>query len=144
AMGGGLELALSCDMRIVSTAAKIGLPEARVGMIPGAGGTQRLTRLCGPGVSSRLILGGELIDGQKAARLGVAQWAVEPDNLDGFCDETTTRISELSRQALVQSKDCIAAFRDPNRDGFAVELEKPAILMPTDEARDRVLGFFKR
>ena len=144
AMGGGLELALSCDMRIVSTAARIGLPEARVGMIPGAGGTQRLTRLCGPGVSSRLILGGELIDGQEAARLGVAQWAVEPDNLDGFCDETTTRISELSRQALVQSKDCIAAFSDPNRDGFAVELEKPAILMPTDEARDRVLGFFKR
>ncbi|MFZ8239034.1 enoyl-CoA hydratase/isomerase family protein, partial [Staphylococcus aureus] len=63
ALGGGLELALSCDLRVASMRAKLGLPEARVGMIPGAGGTQRLPRLCGPGVAARLILGGEIVDG---------------------------------------------------------------------------------
>jgi enoyl-CoA hydratase/carnithine racemase len=144
ALGGGLELALACDLRAVSTRAQVGLPEARVGMIPGAGGTQRLTRLCGPGVSARLILGGEVVDGTEAARLGIAQWAVEAEVLDGFAAEVSGRIAGLSRQALLASKDCIAAWHDPGIDGFAREIEKPRELMPTQEARERVLGFFRR
>ena len=74
AMGGGLELALACDLRIAAAEAKLGLPEARLGLIPGAGGTQRLTRLCGPALASRLILGAEILDGVAAAGLGVVQW----------------------------------------------------------------------
>jgi enoyl-CoA hydratase/carnithine racemase len=144
ALGGGLELALACDLRAVSTRAQVGLPEARVGKIPGAGGTQRLTRLCGPGVSARLILGGEVVDGTEAARLGIAQWAVEAEVLDGFAAEVSGRIAGLSRQALLASKDCIAAWHDPGIDGFAREIEKPRELMPTQEARERVLGFFRR
>jgi enoyl-CoA hydratase len=57
ALGGGLELALACDLRVTALQAKLGLPEARLGLLPGAGGTQRLTRLCGPGLAKRLILG---------------------------------------------------------------------------------------
>ncbi len=68
AMGGGLELALACDLRIAALEAKLGLPEARLGLIPGAGGTQRLTRLCGRSAASRLILGAEVIDGADRAR----------------------------------------------------------------------------
>ena len=142
ALGGGLELALSCDLRIASTRAKIGLPEARVGMIPGAGGTQRLPRLCGPGVAARLILGGEVIDGAEAARLGVVQWAVDASELNARVEEIAMRIGGLSRPALLASKDCLAAWADPSVDGYARELEKPAGLMATGEARSRIERFF--
>lgn len=142
ALGGGLELALACDLRIASTRAKLGLPEARVGMIPGAGGTQRLTRLAGPGISARLILGGELIDGGEAARLGIVQWAADAADLDARVAEITDRIAGLSRPALLASKDCIAAWSDPGIDGFARELEKPRLLMKTEEARSRISRFF--
>jgi enoyl-CoA hydratase len=142
ALGGGLELALSCDLRIATRAAKLGLPEARVGMIPGAGGTQRLTRLCGPGVSARLILGGEVVDGAEAERLGIVQWYVEAAELDAAIQRIVDRIAQLSRPALIAAKDCIASYFDPNVDGYARELEKPFVLMQTQEARQRVDQFF--
>lgn len=144
ALGGGLELALACDLRIASGRARLGLPEARVGMIPGAGGTQRLTRLCGPGTASRLILGGEVVDGTEAARLGIVEWNCAPEALEALTAETVGRIAGLSRQALLLSKRCIAAWSDPAVDGYAREIEAPAALMPTQEARSRVLGFFHR
>lgn len=144
ALGGGLEMTLACDLRLATTRAKLGLPEARVGMIPGAGGTQRLTRICGPGVSARIILGGEIVDGAEAARLGIVQWSCAPEALDAEIAAITGRIAGLSRQALVLSKDCIAACGDPRRDGFARELDAPRLLIPTEEARDRVRGFFQR
>ena len=75
AMGGGFELALACDLRIAANEAKVGLPEARLGLIPGAGGTQRLTRLCGPALANGLILGAEVLDGAAAAALGVVHWS---------------------------------------------------------------------
>lgn len=144
ALGGGFEMALACDLRIATHRAKLGLPEARVGMIPGAGGTQRLTRLCGPGVSARLILGGEIVDGAEAANLGLVQWSCAPETLEDELTAIATRVSGLSRQALLLSKDCIAAWSDPKRDGFARELDAPSLLIPTTEARDRVLSFFQR
>ena len=142
ALGGGLELALACDLRIAATTTRLGLPEARVGMIPGAGGTQRLPRLCGPGVAARLILGGEVIDGREAERLGLVQWATEPAALDAKVGEIAERISGLARPALLASKDCLRAAFDPTVDGFARELKKPLTLMQTQEARDRIAQFF--
>ncbi len=76
AMGGGLELALACDFRVAANEAKLALPETSLGLIPGAGGTQRLTALCGPAVAKRLILGAEILDGATAAALGLVHWAV--------------------------------------------------------------------
>ena len=142
ALGGGLELALACDLRIATRTAKLGLPEARVGMIPGAGGTQRLTRLCGSGVSSRLILGGEIVDGAEAERLGIVQWSADEADFDAAIQRIAERIAGLSRQALIASKDCILASFDPAIDGYARELEKPLQLMQTEEARARVAQFF--
>jgi enoyl-CoA hydratase len=141
ALGGGLELALACDLRVASASAKIGLPEARIGMIPGAGGTQRLTRLCGPGIASRLILGAEMINGTQAAHLGVVQWVEQPAEVGDRVDEVATRIAKLSRQALVTSKECIASWSDPRIDGFALEIEAPRKIMKTKEARDRIKAF---
>ncbi len=73
-MGGGYELALSCDLRIAAEEAEVGLPEVGVGLLPGAGGTQRLTRLCGPGTATRVILGCETVDGRAACGCGI-DWA---------------------------------------------------------------------
>jgi enoyl-CoA hydratase len=142
ALGGGLELALACDLRIATTGARLGLPEARVGMIPGAGGTQRLARLCGQGVASRLILSAEMIDGAEAARLGLAQWCCAPDALDATVETIASRIAGLSRQALLASKSCILAGLDPAQDGYAMEIAVPGVIMETAEARDRVARFF--
>jgi enoyl-CoA hydratase len=117
AMGGGLELALACDLRIVALEAKLGLPEARLGLIPGAGGTQRLTRLCGRSVASRLILEAEIIDGAEAARLGIAQWAVARAELPARAAEIARQIAGLPAPALravaegVQSHSLAAAYR---------------------------------
>jgi len=144
ALGGGLELTLACDMRIVSTRAKIGLPEARVGLIPGAGGTQRLTRLAGPGVTARIILSGDVVNGTEAERLGIAQWVAEPDELAALADTVAGRIGGLSALSLRASKRCMAAWHDPAQDGFALEQEVTRELMPKQETRDRVFGFFKR
>ena len=70
ALGGGLELALACDLRIAAREAKLGLPEARLGLVPGAGGTQRLTRIAGPAMAARVILTGEVLDGAAAQAAG--------------------------------------------------------------------------
>src|SRR5512143_558462 len=80
-VGGGFELALACDWRIAAHDARIGLPEAGLGLLAAGGGTQRLTRLVGPGIARRLILGAETISGIEAERLGLVQWSVPAERL---------------------------------------------------------------
>ena len=101
AMGGGLELALACDLRIAAVEAKLGLPEARLGLIPGAGGTQRLTRLCGRPVAARLILGAETLDGAAARELGIVHWAVPRAELRGARDRNRSTESPNFRPPLL-------------------------------------------
>lgn len=142
AMGGGLELALSCDLRIAADDVKVGLPEARLGLIPGAGGTQRLTRLCGRATATRLILGAEVIDGATARELGVVQWAVPRAELQVRTNEIARRIAALPAAALSWSKACIAVAADPGDDGFRDELEGTRRLLTNTETRERVEAFF--
>jgi len=142
ALGGGLELALACDLRIASFAASLGLPEARVGMIPGAGGTQRLPRLVGPGVAKRVILGADVVGGAEAQRLGIVQWAVEPDAFEGEIARVAERVGGLSKAALQASKDCIAAYYDPAVDGFEREIDKPLQIMANPDSKARITQFF--
>jgi enoyl-CoA hydratase/carnithine racemase len=81
AMGGGCELALACDFRIIARGGVIGLPEVRVGILPGAGGTQRMARLLGTAKAMELIMLGNAVDADEAARIGLAHRAVDPDRL---------------------------------------------------------------
>ncbi len=141
AMGGGLELALACDLRIAATDAKLGLPEARLGLIPGAGGTQRLTKLCGRSVAARLILGAEIVDGSVAHELGLVQWAVPPAELRARSLEIAGRIAALPAAALAWSKTCIAAACEPGGDGYHDELEGTRRLLTNTETRQRVEAF---
>ena len=144
AMGGGLELALACDIRVAAIEAKLGLPEVGLGLLPGAGGTQRLTRICGFGIANRLILGGEIVDGAAAERLGIVQWAQPLSQLRQWARELATRFAQAPRPALAASKQCLAAFGDPHRDGYAEELVATRKLYQHPETRRRVAEFLER
>ncbi len=141
ALGGGLELALACDLRIAAINAKLGLPEARVGLLPGAGGTQRLTQLCGPGIAARVILSGEALDGSEALRVGLAQWAVEREAFAAAAHAIAERISGLSAPALRAAKACLRAALPMQANGVAAEIDGIERLMMQMETAERVRAF---
>ena len=144
ALGGGLELALACDLRVAALGAALGLPEASLGLLPGAGGTQRLTRLCGPGVAARLILGAEVVSGAQALALGIVQWAQPREQLPAWTHALAARLAAMPRAALAASKRCIAAQADPMRDGYADEITETRTLYDHPETRRRVEAFLAR
>jgi enoyl-CoA hydratase len=115
-----------------------------LGLLPGAGGTQRLTRLCGCGIANRLILGGEVVDGASAERLGIVQWAQPLSQLAQWTRELAARFAQAPRPALAASKRCLAAFGDPHRDGYAEELAATRKLYQHPETRRRVAEFLER
>ena len=143
-MGGGLELALACDLRVAAADAMMGLPEVRLGLIPAAGGTQRLARLCGRGAAKRLILGAEVIDGAEALRLGIVQWVQSREQLAGWTGELTARLSCMPKAALIVSKHCIRAEGDPSRDGFAEEITATRNLYDNPETVAKVSDFLNK
>lgn len=144
ALGGGLELALACDLRVVSDSVKLGLPEANLGLLPGAGGTQRLTRLCGEPVARRLILGAEVITGKEAERLGIAQWSVAGEQLEGFTAELVQRLGGLPVHALAACKRCIGAVIDADIDGYELELTETRKLHDVPESQERIQAFLDK
>jgi enoyl-CoA hydratase/carnithine racemase len=139
AMGGGLELALACDLRIAAEGARLGLPEPRLGLVPGAGGTQRLPRIAGEAVARRLILGAEVVSGAQAAVLGVVQWAVPAGELAARARAIAADIATLPAAALAAAKRCLGAA-----DGYERELEATGELLAQEETRRRVRAFFKK
>ncbi len=141
ALGGGLELALACDLRIAAVEARLGLPEVKLGLIPGAGGTQRLTRLIGRGLANRLILGAEAVDGTTAEQLGLVQWACPREELADRVAETLARIAALPTAALAAAKLCMASAAIPGRGGYSDELESTRSLQTDPETRERVSAF---
>ena len=144
ALGGGLELALACDLRVAALDAKLGLPEAALGLLPGAGGTQRLARLCGPGVAKRLILGAEVLTGAEAQQLGIVQWARPRDDLATWTRDLAARYAAAPKAALAANKRCIAAQADAERDGFAEEIAETRMLYDHPETRLKVTEFLAR
>ena len=144
AMGGGFELALACDLRVVSDTARVGLPEARLGLLPGAGGTQRMTRLCGDAVARRLILGAELVSGNEAVALGLAHWMAPAAELEGFTRSLAERIREIPAAALASCKRCIEAALEPGANGFDVELSETSMLYASAETQALVRRFLDR
>ena len=144
ALGGGFELALACDLRTVADTAKVGLPEARLGLLPGAGGTQRLTRLCGEGTSRRLILGAEVVGGAQAVALGLAHWVAPAAELETLTRSVVAPISELPAAALAACKRCIDAALDESENGFEVELAETGLLLASNETQQRVKQFLDK
>ena len=141
AMGGGLELALSCDLRIAADEAKLGLPEVGIGLLPGAGGTQRLTRLCGCGTAARLILACEPVDGKTALSLGLVQWSAPREELEARARAVVDKIAALPSHAQQAAKQCMAAYEGSNLHGFDVERNLGGALLNSAETQ-RLIGEF--
>ena len=140
AMGGGLELALACDLRIAAEDARLGLPEVRLGLLPGAGGTQRLTRIAGEALAKRLILRGEIIDGREAAALGLVQWAVPAAELAVRARAIAAELTAVPPAALAACKRCIAA----DTDGYESEVLGTGELVASAETQRRVRAFLEK
>jgi len=143
AMGGGYELALSCDLRIAADEAKIALPEVGIGLLPGAGGTQRLTRLCGRGVAARIILSGEPVDGRTALSLGMVEWSVPRVELEEKARAIVDRLASLPAHAQYAAKRCIAAA-GADSVGFTMERDLGGALLESDRTQSLIAAFLER
>jgi len=116
AMGGGLELAISCTLRVIAESARMGVPEVTLGIIPGTGGTQRLPRLIGKGRAAELLLTGEPIDAQEAYRIGLVNKVV----LDG---EAVKAAEELARKIMANAPIAVEMAKDAIEIGKDLPLE---------------------
>lgn len=125
ALGGGCELAMSCDIRLASDKALFGQPEVGLGLIPGFGGTQRLQRLVGQGFAKYLIYSGENIKADKAYEIGLVQELVEADNLDQRATELAKTIASKAPIAVRLSKEVINIGANTDIDS-ALDLEATA------------------
>jgi enoyl-CoA hydratase len=124
ALGGGLELALACDLIIVSEKAKMGLPEVNLGVFPGFGGTQRLPRLIGMLKAREMIFTGEAIDARTAKEIGLVNQVMPDDELLTKTKELAKKIAEKSRQALKLAKKAINQGKEIGlSSGLALERE---------------------
>ena len=112
--------------------------------MPAAGGTQRLTRICGEAAARRLILGAELVGGKQARRLGIVHWAVSHEKLESRANELAERIAGIPPTALAACKRCIAAATDQNIDGFELELTETRRLHDGPEPARRIEKFLAR
>jgi enoyl-CoA hydratase len=109
--GGGYEFSMACDLRVASENARIGLPEVKVGLIPGGGGTQRLPRLVGMGQAMEMILSGKLYKGTEAARMGLVNLAVKPEELADAVKKLIKPILQQPQYALSLAKRAVLASR---------------------------------
>jgi len=116
---GGLEIAVAADIRIASSSARLGLLEARMGIIPGAGGTQRLPRIVGFGHASALILSGAVISGERAEKIGLVEWLSDDPVSSGM--KFAERCLSNSNEVLIAAKKAIRAGRFENLDGYKTE-----------------------
>jgi enoyl-CoA hydratase len=144
ALGGGLELALACDMRLASNEARLGLVEVKLGLMPGAGGTQRLPRAVGMANAMKMILSGEPVTGAQALAMGLVQWAVPGAEFDGFAQGVLAQFAAIEPHASQASKVAIRAAFDTTRDGYAVETECVKRCLANPRTQELVGAFLAR
>jgi enoyl-CoA hydratase len=145
ALGGGCELALACDLRIAARSARFGQPEIRLGLIPGGGGTQRLTRLVGAGRALLMILSGELIDAAEAHRIGLVDMLVDDADLLDRTAAVARGIAQHSPVALRLAKAAVAAaWETPLSAGLALERELFVTAFASDDGREGVNAFLEK
>ena len=145
ALGGGCELAMACDVRIASERAFFGQPEVNLGILPSAGGTQRLPRLVGLGKAKELILSGEIIDAREAERIGLANRVVPPERLMQECRDLAGKISQRGPLAVAMAKAAINVGAATDfRTGLAYEAAAQALLFTTEDKQEGVRAFLEK
>lgn len=145
ALGGGLELALSCDMRVMANQAKVGLPEVGLGIIPGYGGTQRLTRLVGSGHAMELICSGRKIDSHHAWRIGLVNHVVPQEQLLETCRAIAQEVLGNAPLAVSAAKRAIRAALDGrNSEGYQTEAREFGTLCVTEDVEEGMKAFMEK
>ncbi|MBV9121274.1 MAG: enoyl-CoA hydratase/isomerase family protein [Chloroflexi bacterium] len=145
ALGGGLELALCCDIRVAVPKARFGLPEAGLGIMPGGGGTQRLARLVGPGRAKLMILAGDQLTAAEAERYGLVEKVVEPEQLYTECAAIADRIATRAPRSVELAKQAInRGLQGSMTEGLAFEYECFARLMDTHDKNEGVAAFLEK
>jgi enoyl-CoA hydratase len=145
ALGGGCELAMACHVRIASDAAKFGQPEVKLGLIPGYGGTQRLTRLVGRGRALQLLLTGEMIDAPEAYRIGLVNRVVPPDQL---LAQARSMVQQMLTNAPLALAACIElvdrGYHIPLEDALDLEATRFGVLIATGDTAEGTRAFLEK
>lgn len=145
ALGGGLELAMSCDLLVVADDARLGQPEIRLGLMPGAGGTQRLTRAVGKTTAMEMVLLGRELSGSEAFARGLASACVPAERVLGKATDMAAALAKQAPQAVRAAKRAIlAAYESPLR--VALDAERCAFreLLQSDDGREGIAAFLEK
>ena len=144
-VGGGLELALACHIRIAAVGAMMGLPEIKLGLIPGFGGTQRLPRVVGASKAAEMILTGESFTAEEAVRMGLVSRVVPPQELMAQAQAIATRMTAYGKTAVEAALYAIRGGLDiPLSEGLAREAELFGRLCSTPEKQEAVQAFLEK
>src|SRR5688572_30120312 len=144
-LGGGNELALACDIRVCSPNAKFSQPEINLGIMPGGGGTQRLTRLIGEGRSMEIMLTGDMIDAETAHRFGLVNHVYSADDLEAETMKLAQKIAEKAPIALQMCKEAVKFASRSNLDeGLRREVDLFAICFSTEDKKEGVAAFLEK
>jgi enoyl-CoA hydratase len=145
ALGGGLELAMACHLRIAADSAKLGQPEVNLGLIPGFGGTQRLLRLVGRGAALELCLLGTPIDAARAAQIGLVTRVVPADQLEAEADKWAEQLAAAAPQALRGVLDAVLLGGEaPAETGLDYETQAFALAFSTEDMKEGTGAFLAR
>lgn len=144
ALGGGLELAMACHMRVASSNAKMGLPEVSLGVIPGYGGTQRLAQLVGKGKAFEMIVTADMITAEDAYKWGLVNYVTTQEDLLNKCFEITAKISTKSPVAVRTAIKVINAGYNNKQNGFEVEIQEFGKSFGTGDFKEGVSAFLEK
>ena len=144
ALGGGLELAMAAHFRVASSNAKMGLPEVSLGVIPGYGGTQRLSQLAGKGKALELILTAGMINAEDAKQCNLVNYVVELNELMPFCKKLAIKISNNSSSAIAAAIKAVNAGFNANSNGYTVEIEEFGKCFGTFDFKEGTTAFLEK
>ena len=144
-LGGGCELAMGCDIRIASDKARLGQPEVNLGILPGAGGSQRLPRLVGLGTAYKMLFSGEMVRADEALRIGLVDEVVPADQLTDRVRELAAMIASKSPIALQLIKEAVrAAVRMPLDEGLRLETTLFGLAFSSEDKVEGVAAFLAK
>ena len=144
ALGGGLELAMACHLRIASDNARFGQPEVSLGVTPGYAGTQRLTQLIGKGKAMELLMTGAMIKADEALKLGLVNYVVPQEELIGKAEELLKTIMKQSPVAVAGVISCVDAYYTDGIDGFKTEVEEFGKCFGTEDFKEGTEAFMNK
>lgn len=144
ALGGGLELAMACHIRIASSNARLGLPEVTLGLIPGYGGTQRLTALVGKGHAIEMIVTADMINAERALEIGLVNYVVAQEELIAKAVEILEKVKLRAPLAVASAIKAVNAAGDASRNGYETEIQEFANCFETADFKEGVAAFMEK